>query len=104
MDVFRFILHYGLHFIAPFIIAFVLFRKHFWKASIIILLANLIDLDHLIANPIFDPERCSIGFHLLHSYVAICIYFVLIFFSKTRLLSIGLMLHILADIIDCLWI
>jgi hypothetical protein len=29
---------------------------------------------------------------------------VLIFFSKTRLLSIGLMLHILADIIDCLWI
>ena len=23
----------------------------------------LIDLDHLLANPVFDPDRCSINFH-----------------------------------------
>lgn len=104
MEVFRFILHYGLHFIAPFIIAFVFFRKNFWKASILILLANLIDLDHLLATPIFDPDRCSIGFHPLHSYIAIGIYTVLLVFTKTRIVAIGLILHILADTIDCLWI
>jgi len=104
MEVFRFILHYGLHFIVPFIIAFVFFRKNFWKASILILLANFIDLDHLLANPMFDPNRCSIGFHPLHSYVAISIYMIFFVFPKTRLLSIGLILHILADVIDCLWI
>jgi len=34
----------------------------------------LVDLDHLLATPIFDPERCSIGFHPLHSIVAIILY------------------------------
>ena len=37
----------------------------------------LIDLDHLLATPIFDPARCSIGFHPLHSYYAIGVYFIL---------------------------
>ena len=27
----------------------------------------LVDLDHLLAEPVFDPERCSVGFHPLHS-------------------------------------
>ena len=28
----------------------------------------LVDLDHLFADPIYDPDRCSIGFHPLHQY------------------------------------
>ena len=63
----------------------------------------LIDLDHLLASPIFDSSRCSIGFHPLHSYYAIVVYVGLLFFKKTRIIAIGLLLHILTDYQDCLW-
>lgn len=104
MELPRFGLHYGMHYLLPFIIAFLFFFKNFWKASILLLLANLIDLDHLLTTPIFDPFRCSIGFHPLHSYVAIVIYIVLLVFPKTRILAIGLVMHIIIDFLDCLWI
>ncbi|MDX9697514.1 MAG: DUF6122 family protein [Bacteroidales bacterium] len=104
MEILRFITHYGMHFLLPVLIAFIFFRKDFWKASVLMLLANLVDLDHLLANPIFDSNRCSIGFHFLHSYFAIAFYFILLFIPKTRIIGIGLVLHILTDFIDCLWI
>lgn len=62
----------------------------------------LIDLDHLLATPIFDPNRCSINFHPLHSYIAIGLYFILLLPKKTRLLGLGLIIHIIADKVDCL--
>ena len=104
MEILRFIIHYGMHFLLPFVIAFLFFRKRFWQASLLILSANLIDLDHLLATPIFDPERCSIGFHLLHSYPAMILYILLLLVPKLRLIAIGLLLHILTDFMDCLWI
>ena len=61
----------------------------------------LVDLDHLLADPIFDPKRCSIGFHPLHSYVAIGLYPILLFFKKTRAVGVGLLFHMLTDFIDC---
>lgn len=61
----------------------------------------IIDLDHLLANPIYDPERCSIGFHPLHQPWAIGIYIFMIFLPKTRWVGIGLSLHMLLDTIDC---
>ena len=61
----------------------------------------LIDLDHLVATPIFDPNRCSINFHPLHTYYAITVYAGFLFFKKIRILGIGLLLHILADLADC---
>lgn len=61
----------------------------------------LIDLDHLLATPIFSPNRCSINFHPLHSYYAIAIYFILLIPKKTRLIGLGLVIHILADTVDC---
>jgi len=64
----------------------------------------LVDLDHLLAEPIFDPTRCSIGFHPLHSYYAIFIYSIMGFFSKTRIIAIGLLLHMLTDYQDCFWL
>ena len=103
MEFLRYTVHYGMHFILPFIIAAIFFRDNFWKIGIIILSTNLIDIDHLLANPIFDPGRCSIGFHPLHSYYAIVVYFALLFFRKTRIISIGLLLHITTDFIDCNW-
>ena len=102
------IIHYGLHFlIFPGFVAFI-FYKYFnqdWKkVFIIMLLSMLVDLDHLFANPIFDPSRCSIGFHFLHSYFVIAVYGSLLFFRKTRILAIGLLLHMLTDFQDCLWL
>lgn len=96
------LLHYGLHLVAPLFIALLFFRKN-WVAVYLILLATmLVDLDHLIANPMFDPERCSVGFHPLHSYGAIGVYVVMLFFKKTRIVGIGLVLHMIADGLDCL--
>ena len=37
----------------------------------------LVDIDHLLATPIYDPARCSIGFHPLHTAVPIAVYVVL---------------------------
>ena len=95
-------LHYGIHFIGPLVIA-LLFFKSKWKIAFLIMISTmLIDLDHLIATPIFDPNRCSINFHPLHSYFAIAIYFGMVFINKYRILAIGLLLHIVADSADCL--
>lgn len=65
------------------------------------ILGMLIDLDHLLATPIFDPNRCSINFHPLHGYYACALYFILLLPKKTRLIGLGLTIHILADVVDC---
>ncbi|HEX9828344.1 MAG TPA: DUF6122 family protein [Flavobacteriaceae bacterium] len=96
------LIHYGIHFGLPLLIA-VLFFKSNWKVAYIIMLCGLlIDLDHVLASPIFDSQRCSINFHPLHSYYAIAIYLGLAMFKKTRILGIGLIVHIIADAADCL--
>lgn len=61
----------------------------------------IVDLDHLLATPVFEACRCSIGFHPLHSYAAITIYFILLFPVRTRVIAIGLIMHMAADWIDC---
>jgi hypothetical protein len=94
--------HYGIHFLVPLLIA-VFFYKSKWKIVFIILISTmLIDLDHLLVNPIFDPNRCSISFHPLHSYYAIIAYTIMLIPKKTRILAIGLCIHIIADYTDCL--
>ena len=97
----RFVLHYGIHFILPFIIAFLFFKEKRIFIGLILLSGILIDVDHFLATPIFDPERCSIGFHPLHSYWAIGIYFVLFVFKRSRIIGLALLIHILADMVDC---
>lgn len=66
------------------------------------LLALLIDLDHLFASPIYDPSRCSIGFHPLHTIIPMILYISLLIPPKSRILGIGLCVHITLDLIDCL--
>lgn len=66
----------------------------------------LVDLDHLFATPIFQPNRCGIGFHPLHSEWAILAYILGGIFIKNKVLKlvfIGLLFHIITDFIDCLW-
>ena len=75
-------LHIALHFIAPLLIVFLFFKEN-WKLSYLIMMATmLVDLDHLLASPIYDANRCSIGFHPLHQYWLIGIYLAMIFFKN----------------------
>lgn len=97
-------IHYFLHFGFPFFIAFIFFRKEWKKAYLILIATMLIDLDHLLTTPIFQANRCSVGFHYLHSFYAMAIYFLMIFFRKPfNIIGIGLFLHLLTDLTDCLF-
>lgn len=71
-------------------------------AWLIMMLAMLVDLDHLLANPIYDPSRCSIGFHPLHSYPAMAAYLLMSAFSGTRVVACGLLIHMAVDGLYCL--
>lgn len=95
------ITHYFLHLVFPVIIAYLFYRKNWKKAYFILLATMLVDLDHLFADPVFDPDRNSIGFHFLHSYYAIAVYFLLLFFKgNLRLIGIGLLFHMFTDFQD----
>lgn len=95
--------HYFLHFGFPLVIALWFYKKNWLLVYGILLLTMLVDVDHLWADPIYDPNRCSIGFHFLHSYFAVVCYVLALFFKQTRVLAIGLLLHMLTDGLDCLW-
>ena len=96
--------HFGIHLVVPLIAALICYKKQWFKSFLILLSAFIIDLDHLLATPIFDAHRCSIDFHPLHSYGAIGIYISLLVPSKTRLFGLGLCIHILADSYACLFV
>jgi hypothetical protein len=96
-------IHYLLHLGFPLVIALLFFRKEWKKVYVIFLLTMLVDLDHVVASPIFQANRCSIGFHPLHSFYAIAGYVILLFFRKPfNILGIGLLLHMSTDLTDCL--
>ncbi len=98
------ILHYSLHFLFPGVVAWLFYRKEWKKVWLIMIATMVVDLDHLLADPIFDPSRCSIGYHILHSYYAIGCYFLALLISKLRIVAIALLLHMLTDWQDCFWI
>ena len=64
---------------------------------------NLIDLDHLLADPIFDPGRCSIGFHLLHGWEAALTYGLMLLIPRwwVRAFALGALWHLVIDWGDC---
>ncbi|WP_298780829.1 DUF6122 family protein [uncultured Polaribacter sp.] len=97
----KFLIHYSLHFVVPLLIAYVFFKKNWKTVYIIFLFSMLVDLDHLLANPIFDKNRCSINYHPLHSYIAIAFYGIALLFKKIRVVALALLFHMLTDFIDC---
>lgn len=94
--------HMILHFLVPALVAWVFFRKDFKKAFLIMIATMLVDVDHLLAVPLFDPLRCSIGFHPLHSYYVQPIYVAMSFYKPTRYIGLGLIIHMVLDGLDCL--
>ncbi len=97
-------LHYSGHWIVPFGIAALLWRTHWVRAGLVIASANIIDIDHLLASPMFDPDRCSIGFHLLHGWEAALAYAALLAVQRwwARAFGIGALWHLAVDYGDCL--
>ena len=96
--------HMLLHVAVPGMVARLAFRDRWLKAWIVMLLAIAIDIDHLLAVPVFDPNRCSIGFHPLHSYPAIGAYVAMVLVPPLRLVGLGLLIHMALDLTDCVWI
>jgi hypothetical protein len=94
-------LHLSWHLVVPLVVVGLFFKKDWKMAYFIMLSTMLVDLDHLFANPIYDPNRCSIGFHPLHQPWFIAFYFILSFYPKTRFIGIGLVIHMVLDAIDC---
>ena len=103
-DILRPLVHYGNHFMVPFLIAWLLFAKDLWlKAALIMVATIAIDLDHLLATPIFDANRCSLGFHPLHTIWAALGYGALLMVPnwKARVIGLGCLWHLVTDGIDC---
>ncbi len=93
--------HLALHFLAPAVLTGLFYRKK-WKVAYFLMIATmLVDVDHIFANPMYDPNRCSIGFHPLHELWFIGLYVALCFMPKTKLVGIGLSVHMALDAIDC---
>ena len=61
----------------------------------------LVDLDHLLADPLYDPNRCSIGFHPLHRFIPIGCYGLMLLHRMARIPGLGLVIHMLLDLSDC---
>ena len=102
-DILQPLVHYSLHFLAPGLIAFLFFRADWKRAWGIMLLTMLVDLDHLMADPLFDPSRCSIGTHPFHTWPAMALYGLMLFNPQLRIAGTGLLFHMATDAQDCLW-
>lgn len=96
------ILHLVLHVAVPAAVALKWYRDRWLQAWLWMMAGWLIDLDHLLADPIYSPGRCSIGFHPLHTAPAIVAYALLTVPRRTRPLGVGLLIHIGLDALDCL--
>ncbi len=110
--------HIGLHFIIPMLVSISYWGiasfqtnntnnrlkidyKKVMLCFVIMMATMFVDIDHLLATPIYDPQRCSIHFHPLHSLWMMPIYVFLCIPQKTRWVGIGLCIHMLLDSADC---
>ncbi len=50
-------IHFGTHLAVPVLVAAAFYRPRWPQAAVILLATMLVDLDHLLADPIYDPER-----------------------------------------------
>ena len=100
------IIHLVLHVAVPALVAWFWARRveerRFVMVLAVLLLTMLVDLDHLLADPIYDPGRCSIGFHPLHTWPAILGYGALTLWRPGRVVGVGLLIHMALDGVDCL--
>lgn len=97
----RFFLHMLAHFLIPGLVARFAFKLNWQRAWLIMIATMIVDLDHLLSSPIFDPDRCSIGSHLLHTEPAMAVYGIMLLIPQLRIIATGLLIHMALDAIDC---
>ena len=104
MDSINHFIHYSFHFFIPFVFAKLFWKDNWISASLIMVSTILIDLDHLLVNPIFDPNRCSIWFNPLHTIWAGLFYCIILVIPswRWRAIGVGCLWHLCTDFIDCL--
>ena len=93
--------HIVLHVAVPWVIAWRWGGEQKSKVFLLLMASMLIDLDHLVADPIYAPGRCSIGFHPLHRLPAAVAYACLACVRQTRWFGVGALVHLALDAIDC---
>ena len=96
------IVHLSGHLLLPAAIAYSGYGSNWERAAKVMIASNLVDVDHFLAKPIYDPDRCSIGTHPLHSLPAIGVYSAMVFNQGTQELGIGLLTHMAVDFVDCI--
>ena len=96
------ILHVILHFFLPLAVAKAVWREKWIRPFLIMAITIAVDLDHLLADPIFDPNRCSINIHPLHSWPAIVVYLACLLSPNLRIVALGLLIHMALDGTYCL--
>lgn len=96
-------LHVLLHVAVPGAVARLGWPERMWRAWAIMVATLVVDLDHLLADPVYDAKRCSIGAHPLHQGWAVALYALLMVPRRTRLVGVGLVIHMALDAVDCLF-
>lgn len=110
--------HIALHFLVPWLIAMVMDRDRRLRTWLVLVATMAVDVDHLMADPIYDPSRCSIEFHPLHTVPMIAVYALMFAVPLVMkrvgamrdtpaarvvfLIGLGLVVHMMLDGIDCL--
>ena len=112
-------IHIALHFIVPLMVALAFYRGGWRGAMLIMISTMIIDADHLLADPVYDPQRCSIGFHPMHTAPVIVAYLALFALpllvargadggtmkpvpSVLHVVGLGLLIHVALDASDCI--
>lgn len=114
LETIRPIFHLVLHVLVPFVVAKLIaktpskstvpqvkYTDSWQQAFIVMMLTMVVDIDHLLAEPIYQAGRCSINFHPLHTPIPIAFYLALCIPKKTRVIGLGLVIHMILDSLDC---
>lgn len=98
----RSLVHLALHGLVPAAASWWAPRGRRLWVWILMMATMAVDLDHLLAQPLYDPNRCSLTTHPLHAYGMHPVYALLALWPRTRWVGVGLLLHMGLDGIDCL--
>jgi hypothetical protein len=113
-------MHLALHLIIPLLVARLFYPERWRSVAVVLVSTMVVDIDHLLADPIYDPARCSIGFHPLHTLPAIAVYAAMFLLPRLvderrgadgvvkknarrwiQLIGLGLLIHMALDWSDC---
>lgn len=121
LNEYRSVIHLFLHALVPAFIAVVIAKFSefsFWKVLLVLVATMLVDADHLVADPIYAPNRCSIFFHPLHTIWPMVVYGLMTLWPAFKsllgrqiqyvdkmvgLVGLGLVIHMVLDYSDCVW-